>query len=76
MHEVPSIGNHSLSRTNDPADIVRCCGKGSRRSLGRPLLSFLFFRQFTVLLNFVDGKFDVCLSCIVVVRGEEDGAAH
>jgi len=28
MHEVPSIGNHSLSPTNDLADIVRCCGEG------------------------------------------------
>jgi hypothetical protein len=27
MHEVPSIGNHSLNRTNDPADTVRCCGE-------------------------------------------------
>ena len=28
MDEVPSIGNHSLNPTNDPADIVRCCGEG------------------------------------------------
>jgi len=27
MHEVPSIGNHSLNPTNDPPDIVHCCGE-------------------------------------------------